>query len=90
MIRDVAGKADAGILVRPGETVLITTSPLLPTRPPRLDPSFAAPRALQPRIPVTFELWLGGGSRAFRTPPLTRRLDQAVDCLPRLLPAASD
>ncbi len=86
-LRDVGGKTDAGVLVRPGETVLITTMALQPTRPPRLDPSFIAPRTLQARIPVSFELWLGGGSGALRAPPLKRRLDQVVDCLPRLLPA---
>lgn len=89
-LRDVGGKADAGVLGRPGETVLITTMALQPTRPPRLDASFIALRALQARIPVSFELWLGGGSRAFHAPPIKWRLDQAVDCLPRLLPVASD
>ncbi len=90
VIRDINGKTDAGVLVRPGETVLITTMAIQPTRPPRLEAAFAAPRAQQFRIPVTFELWLGGGNRAFRTPQVKRRLDQAVDCLPRLLPATSE
>ncbi len=89
-IRDLGSKTDAGVILRPGETILITTTAMLPARPSRLDAAFVAPRVQQARIPVTFELWLGGGNRAFRTQPTKRRLDQAVDCLPGLLPAASE
>lgn len=88
-IAKLNGKAEDAVLVRAGETLLLATMPLRATRPIRHSTDGAALRAQQLRLPVTYEVWLGGGSRILRLAPTTRRLEEAARCLPELLPAAN-